>query len=113
MEIRIQEVDDGVVIVTIDGGLDRENADILFDDLVKMIDAGLSRIVVDLDKVTFMASAGLATIIRLHSRLKKRGGTVRLANAHGFVHDLMRVTHLNHVLEIYEDVNAAKLAFRE
>jgi len=113
MEIRIQEVDNNVVIATLDGGLDRETSAELLDDLHKMVDAGLKKIIVDMDRVTFISSAGLAMIIRLHAKLKKKGGIVRLANVHDFALDLLRVTNLHHVLEIYEDVNAAKLAFRD
>lgn len=113
MEILLEEIDDGIHVLRADGGINGENAVQMVDDVVGVIDRGAKRIIVDCSDLKVISSAGLATLLMLHSRGRTHGGEVKVAAVSGLVAQVLQITRLNGVLSIYPDVNRAKLAFRE
>ena len=113
MEIQLEEIDDGVHVLRADGGINGDNAEQLVDDVVKVIDRGARKIIVDCSDLKVISSAGLATLLMLHSRGRTHGAEVKVAAVNGFVAQVLQITRLNVVLSIHPDVNRAKLAFRE
>jgi anti-sigma B factor antagonist len=113
MEIHFKEADDDVLVVNLDGGIDATTAKQLHDALTKMIDAGFTRIVVDCSKLSYISSLGIGTLVTLHRRLRKRGGDVKLASLYGTVWDVFKVSKLDLIFNIFDDVSRARLAFRE
>lgn len=113
MEIQLEEIDDGVHVLRADGGINGDNAEQLVDDVVKVIDRGARKIIVDCSDLKVISSAGLATLLMLHSRGRTHGAEVKVAAVNGLVAQVLQITRLNVVLSIHPDVNRAKLAFRE
>jgi len=113
MEIQLEEIDDGVHVLRADGGINGDNAAQLIDDVVKVIDRGARKIIVDCSDLKVISSAGLATLLMLHSRGRTHGAEVKVAAVNGLVAQVLQITRLNVVLSIHPDVNRAKLAFRE
>ncbi|NCF40347.1 MAG: anti-sigma factor antagonist [Planctomycetia bacterium] len=113
MEIQLEEIDDGVHVLRADGGINGDNAEQLIDDVVKVIDRGARKIIVDCSDLKVISSAGLATLLMLHSRGRTHGAEVKVAAVNGIVAQVLQITRLNVVLSIHPDVNRAKLAFRE
>jgi len=112
MELYFQEVDRSVLIVTADGGLDANVADDFVRQLQALIDGGVTNIIVDLARLTYISSYGIGVLIRLHNRLKNAGGDVKLAAPQGAILKALTMMRLANIFEIYPDVNAARLAFR-
>ena len=83
MEIYYHEIDDDVLIVDADGGLDAHTAQQLVTDLEKLVDSGLSKIILDCSRLTYVSSAGLAALVRLHKHMQRRGGDVKIAAVKG------------------------------
>ena len=50
--------------------------------------------------------------IRLHKRMSRQGGDVKLCAVHGLIPQVLQVTKLDSMIELYPDVNRARLAFR-
>ena len=113
MEIQLEEIDDGVHVLRADGGINGDNAEQLIDDVVKVIDRGARKIIVDCSDLKVISSAGLATLLMLHSRGRTHGAEVKVAAVNGLVAQVLQITRLNVVLSIHPDVNRAKLAFRD
>ncbi|MEM1207995.1 MAG: STAS domain-containing protein [Planctomycetota bacterium] len=113
MEINFQETDDNVLVVNLDGGIDSTTAKELNEALTKMVDTGFDRIVVDCSKLNYISSLGIGTLVTLHRRLKKRGGDVKLACLYGTVWDVFKISKLDLIFNIFDDVSRARLAFRE
>ena len=59
-----------------------------------------------------MTSYGLGVLVRLHSKLAKIGGDVKLACVKGLIEQVFKITHLNKIFEMYPDVSRACLMFR-
>jgi anti-sigma B factor antagonist len=112
VEFYFEDVDPRTVIVRADGGLNRQTAVEFVSQLEKLIEGGLRRIVVDCGGLDYISSYGLSLLLRLHGRLAKSGGDVKLAAVQSKVVTVLGVLHLDQVFELYPDVNRAVLAFR-
>jgi len=112
MEFYHDEIDNDVLILVADGGLNTDTADQFITDLEKLVDAGVRKIIVDCGKLTYISSFGLGVLLRLHKRLQQHGGDVKLASIEGIVPQALQLTRLDKFFEIYPDVNRARLAFR-
>jgi anti-sigma B factor antagonist len=112
MEFYYHEVDNNVLIVRADGGLNKETAAQFVAELGKLVDAGLTRIIVDCSDLDYISSYGLSVLVRLHTKLARRGGDVKLAGVRGAIQQVLNVTRVNSLFEIYPDVNRARLMFR-
>lgn len=112
MEFYYHETDRDVLILTADGGLNADTAEQFVSQLEKLIEGGIRKVIVDCSKLDFVSSYGVALLMRLHRRLGKQGGDVKLASIHSNVISLLRLLRLDQVLQIYPDVNRARLAFR-
>jgi len=113
MELFYEESEGDVLIVAVDGGLNQQTAGQFVERVQTLVDSGLRKIIIDCQRLTFLSSYGLGVLLRIHKRMAEHGGDVKVANLHGMVADLLRVTHLNTVFDVYPDVSAAKLAFRD
>ncbi len=112
MEFYYDEIDNDVLIITADGGLNADTSEQFVQSVEKLVDAGLKKMIVDCDKLDYISSSGLAVLVRLHNRMKRQGSDVKLASVKGPMPDVLEVTGLNKLFEIYPDVNRARLAFR-
>ena len=58
---------------------------------------------VDLGKVSFMDSSGVGELVSCFTTVANRGGSMKLLNLTKKVHDLLQVTQLVTVFEVYRD----------
>ena len=112
MEFYYHEIDNSVLILRADGGINRDNAGQFVEDLEKLVDAGLSKIIVDCTGLDHISSYGIGMMLRLHKHLAKHGGDVKLAGLHSRLVTVMRIARLDGMFDLYPDVNRARLAFR-
>ena len=112
MEFYYHELDNEVLVISADGGIDRRTSQEFVDNITTLVNAGLRKIIVDCERLTYLSSYGLGVLLRLHKRAKTAGGEVKIANVHSRVAELLHLTHLNKVFGIYPDVNRARLDFR-
>jgi anti-sigma B factor antagonist len=71
------------------------------------IEQGNKCLVVNLAKVNYMNSSGIGAIISAHTSYSKNGGTVKLTGLSNNVHNLLVVTKLIDIFEVYDDVDGA------
>lgn len=112
MEFYFHEIEKDVLILSADGGLNSSNAAEFLQQIEKVIHGGVQRIIIDCSNLQYISSYGLTVLVRLHSRMSRRGGDVRLAGVHGAMAKVLEVTRLNTLLAMYPDVNQARLSFR-
>jgi anti-anti-sigma factor len=78
--------------------------------LQRLIRTGYRNLVVDLAGVPAIDSAGIRALVRGHTSARRVDGTLRLAAARRTVSDVIELSHLSGIFEIYESVDAAKNA---
>jgi len=76
-----------------------------------LLDRKRVRLVLDLEKVRFMDSAGLGELVAWKKRALQLGGDVRLLHPRDRVRDLFELTALTRVFRIFEDEAEAVASF--
>ncbi len=112
MEFYYHELDNDVLIISADGGIDRHTSKEFVQDVLDLIEAGIRKIIIDCEKLSYISSYGLGVLLHVHKRARTAGGEVKIANVHSRVAAVLNLTHLNKVFGIYPDVNRARLEFR-
>jgi anti-sigma B factor antagonist len=87
-------------LVTLSGELDASTASSLYDKLSDLEVLDTRHVVLDLAKVTFMDSTGLAVIVTEHKRLRHYDGTLTIFSPPSSVRRLFEITGLTSVLDI-------------
>ena len=112
MEFYYHSTDRDVLVLSADGGLDATNAEQFVGQLEQLIQSGARKLIVDCGRLVYISSYGVAILVRLHNKLAKRGGNVKLACVDSRVARLIEVAGLSRVFEIYENLDVARAAFR-
>ncbi len=64
-------------------------------------------IILDCQALSFLDSAALELILRMHEEMKSRGGALRLVGLNDVCKDILIATRLINVLHIYKDIHGA------
>jgi len=112
MEFIADEIDQDVMVLRADGGLNGANADEFVDQLAKLVRGGVRKIIVDCSDLSYISSSGIGTLVLLHRRMSDHGGDVKIAGLTGMVAQVLSLTRMDRLFQIYPDVNRARLAFR-
>lgn len=102
---------DGSVIWTVRGEIDLASAP-EFERCVVAGGEGAARsVVVDLDRVAYLDSAGLASLVRLHLQLGQRGRHLKVVVADGTVaRSTITLAALDQVIAVFESLDGALVA---
>ena len=98
---------EGVTLLALDGGLDHSNADGFAEKMEALLQQDTPRVVLDLERLSYASSWGLAALIRIHHHYRARGGTIAFANLHNAVATLLRISHLDRMFDLYPTVDEA------
>src|SRR6185369_17800112 len=112
MEFYYHEIDRTVLILGADGGLNSDTSKTFVQQLESLVEAGVTRIIVDCTHLEYISSYGIGLLVRLHNKLAKHGGDVKIAGVKSKVLGALSVMRMNEVFGIYPDVDRARLAFR-
>jgi anti-sigma B factor antagonist len=81
------------------------------DVIGSLVQQGKKHIVLNLAAVDFVDSSGLGELVRTHASVRSHGGQLKLANPSKHVHDLLKMTKLDRVLDIEQDEASALNSF--
>jgi anti-sigma B factor antagonist len=108
MEIHDRPCDaEGVTLLALDGGLDHSNGEAFVQKMDDLLQQGTSHVVLDLERLTYASSLGLAALVRIHHHYAVRGGRIAFANLHSAVATLLRLSHLDRLFDLYPTVDEA------
>ena len=111
MNLAVRDVG-GACVVDIDGRIDSvEAANELGSTMNNCISEGKVKIVVNLEKVDYMNSAALGSLISARKATKEKGGALKLANLQSFVMEVFKKSQLVQVFDIVDTVENAAKAF--
>jgi anti-sigma B factor antagonist len=111
MEFHYHETDTDVLILTADGDLDSHVSSAFADDLQRVIDGGVRKLVIDCSRLGYVSSIGIASLIRMYKKVVERDGHVKLVGVQGPMARLLEITRLNQVFQTYPALEDALAAF--
>ncbi|BBB32220.1 anti-sigma B factor antagonist [Thermotomaculum hydrothermale] len=111
MKIKTREVGD-VTVVEINGKITIGEGDVALRNTIKeLLEKGRKKIVIDMKNVSYMDSSGVGELASAYTTTKKQGGELKLANLNTKVHDLLQLTTLISIFEVFDSTAEACASF--
>ncbi len=113
MALKITNRDvNGVSVVALDGRIVLgKQSSALLDRLKSLIAKGEQKIVLNMDNIKYIDSAGLGTLIAAHYTAKTQGASLRLSHLGSKFQDVLQVTKLLEVFDVIDTETAAVASF--
>ncbi|MFB3920875.1 MAG: STAS domain-containing protein [Terriglobia bacterium] len=103
---------DSIILLSLKGSIVAGGDSEKLSSLVgEFLEAGECHIILDLAQVNFIDSTGIGALIRVHSSAMRKGATVKLLRLTKRVYDVLQITRLSSVFEMYDDLEKAKASF--
>jgi anti-sigma B factor antagonist len=103
----------GVLVVDCSGRLVFGEESASLRDTVKKLLVQSPQVVLSLREVNYVDSGGLGTLVSLYTTARNAGGAVKLARVSRRVGDLLQLTKLLTIFEVFEDEEAAAKSFQK
>jgi anti-sigma B factor antagonist len=97
-------------VLSLEGEIDLHVSPRVAVSLRQMIAKKPQHLVVDLSRVTYLDSSGLALLIEAMQNVEKYGGKFALAGMQETVRSIFDIARLDQVFRIFSDVNSAFVA---
>ena len=104
---------DGVLVVDCIGRIIFGEESSLLRETVKQAVTENTRIILNLGEVNYIDSGGLGTLVALRITAQNAGGTIKLTNLTKRVGDVLQVTKLLTVFDVYNSEAEAIESFRK
>ena len=106
MQISTEEMASGITHVVLDGRMDIAGAAAV-DLKMNLIAGSAMKLLVDLEKVAFLGSMGLRSIVTPARAVKSRGGKVVLFAPNEMVESVLKTSGIDTLLPVCHDLDAA------
>lgn len=111
MQIQERAVGD-VVVLDLKGKITLGEGDELLKDKVNsLVNQGHKKIVLNLEAVPYIDSAGLGEVVRTYTTVSRQGGSLKLLNLTKRITDLLSITKLLTVFETFDSEADAVRSF--
>lgn len=97
-------MENGVLIITIDGRLDASNAPVAEGEINKALDGEQNRLLFDLSGLEYLSSGGLRVILGAAKEIRRREGKVALAALKEYVYEIFEVSGFTAMIPIKDTV---------
>jgi anti-sigma B factor antagonist len=109
-ELTEETLSDDRFVAAVRGEIDLFTAPDLKTSLVGALDAGRTRLVVDLSETTFLDSTALGVLISVLKRLRTRDGVMTIVNTESSIAKTFEITGLDQIFTIAETRDEALAA---
>jgi anti-sigma B factor antagonist len=99
MEITTRTVNE-ITVVAISGSLDTQTSGDASDKLSR-IAQGSSKMLLNLENLDYLSTAGLRVFLRAAKQIKGSGGSLKVSNATGIVKEVMDIAGFGNFIDIY------------
>lgn len=111
MKLSVRKAKD-IVVIDVDGKIVLGDGDVEIKEAVdSLLKKGNINIILNLAKVPYLDSAGLGEIMRCFTALRKDGGDFKLLSPNQRIIDLLGITKLFNVFDIYDNEPSAIKSF--
>ncbi|MHB8900110.1 MAG: STAS domain-containing protein [Thermoguttaceae bacterium] len=104
-------IDDDILAVLLRGSLDSTTTEDFDREIQRHLDEGRSRIIIDCRYLDNLTSMGIGRLVALQTKLRRKGGAVKLASIYGPAAEVIQLVGLGKILEIYGDLEFARESF--
>lgn len=91
----------GILLLFPEGRIDSIEAPEFQNDVQAAVGADDKAVVMDLEQLTYISSAGLRTILESIRQVEQQGGKLAICSLSGHVQDVFRISGFDRVVSIY------------
>ena len=103
---------DGIEIIALQGKITIGSGDTQLREVIaNAVSAGKTNVLLDLSQVTTIDSSGIGELVGSYTTVTNRGGKLKLLHLPAKLNELLHVTQLITVFEVYEDEKEAVASF--
>jgi anti-sigma B factor antagonist len=112
LTLSTRKCEPGVTVIELGGrlALGRESGQIEAA-VLKALEDGARRIVIDLTHVSYIDSTGIGIITYCFNRISQMNARGAVVGAHGLVGEVFRITRIDSLIPFYPDLDAACASF--
>jgi anti-sigma B factor antagonist len=107
MKLNLEKMNGYSVIFVQEERIDAHNSGELKEYILRLIEHGEIKIIIQLENVRFIDSSGLGALLSGYKNAAAKSGKLALASCKQQVISMFELTRLNRVFEIYADLNEA------
>jgi anti-sigma B factor antagonist len=112
MKVATRQVD-GITILDLSGRITLGEGSVTLRDAIHdVIAKGSKHIVLNLGNISYIDSSGIGELVSAFTSVKNSGGELKLLNLTKKVHDLLQITKLYTVFDIWDNEASAVSAFK-
>ena len=101
-----------ITIVDLRGSIDLGEASLTLRRTIRdLVERARTKIILNLSQVNSMDSAGVGELAGAYVPVKSKGGELKFLNPTKKVHDMLKITQLDKVFEVYIDEQTAIRSF--
>ena len=89
-----------------------EGDELLKDKINSLLASGKKKLLLNLESVPYIDSAGLGEVVRTYTTVKRQGGTMRLLNLTKRIEDLLSITKLLTVFDTFDSEAEAVKSYK-
>jgi anti-sigma B factor antagonist len=104
---------DGITVLDLKGRITLGEGSVQVRDAIRgLVGKGQKSILLNLGDVNYIDSSGLGELVGAYTTAKNQGTELKLLKLTQKVHDLLQLTKLYTVFDIYDDENTAVASFK-
>jgi len=111
MTISTESMEGDITRVLLDGRLDIEGAAVI-DLRMNVLAGSVKFLLIDLQKVSFIGSMGLRSIVVPAQAIHRRGGKVALFGPVPMVEEALKASNIDRVIPVFHELDSAVAALR-
>ena len=109
MNVQVQH-HDGVLVARVEGRVDSSNSQDFERQLQGAIGEEVGAVVMDLEKLAYISSAGLRVVLLVAKTLGQRNVSISLCSLSDPVQSVFEISGFNRIIQIYDSQAAARAA---
>ncbi len=107
-----KRVQGGVTVLDVEGKITIGKGDVALREAVhQALGEGATKLLIDLADVTMIDSSGVGELVSAFTTVTNRGGKLKLVNLPPKVNDILQITQLITVFEVFDNMNEAVASF--
>ena len=111
MDIKEKQIENSIVLSLHGKLIGAEDVNILHLRIKRSIEQNIHQIVIDLKNVNWMGSVGIGVLICCLTTVTNAGGQMKLSRINEKVSQLLKITKLEGVFEVYPTIEGAIQSF--
>jgi anti-anti-sigma factor len=106
MKVETRKEND-VAVAAVVGRMDALTTSDVERTLMSLLDEGEVKLLIDLDRLDYISSAGLRTLLSTAKRMKERSGIMAFANLKGHAKEVFEISGFYSLFTVYDSVESA------